>query len=67
MKIFITGINGFVGSYLAEHLVKYYPKSKIYGLARQHSNLANIAHFKDKINLVKGNLLSYKKIASLML
>lgn len=66
MKIFITGINGYVGSYLTEYLIKSYPKSNIYGLMHQYSNLDNIIHIKNKVNLIRGNILNYKKITSLI-
>lgn len=66
MKIFITGINGFVGSYLSDYLVERYSKSKIYGLVRQCSNFTNIAHIKSKINLIEGDILDYKKTAFLV-
>jgi len=63
MKIFITGINGFVGSYLAEHLISSSP-DQIYGLIRKNARLDNIARIKHKINLFKGDILNYKMIAS---
>ncbi len=48
MKILITGINGFVGSYLAEHLLE---GSEIHGTIRNRSNLNNIGDIIDKVIL----------------
>lgn len=48
-RVLITGINGFVGSYLAEfYLKKGY---EVHGIMRQRSDLINIRHIKDKLTL----------------
>jgi len=50
MKALITGINGFIGSYLAEYLLGR--KVEVYGTL--HSlNIDNIAHVKNEIDLSK--------------
>ncbi|MFA5104869.1 MAG: GDP-mannose 4,6-dehydratase [Candidatus Margulisiibacteriota bacterium] len=49
MKTLITGITGFVGSHLAEHLLS--EGMEVLGAARWRSNRDNIAHLKDKIKL----------------
>ena len=56
-KVLITGINGFVGSHLAEYILKNYPKVRVSGLVRWRSPLDNIKHLTEKINLKWGDLL----------
>ena len=54
-KFLITGVNGFVGSHMAELLLK--KKKKIYATKRWHlSNLNNIGHLLDKINFIDCDL-----------
>lgn len=56
MKVLITGITGFVGSYLAEYLLKNHPKIKVYGTLRWRSRLENIQSIKNKVNLIECDL-----------
>lgn len=56
MKVLITGITGFVGSYMAEYLLKNYPKTKVFGTMRWRSRLENIEHIRKKINLIECDL-----------
>lgn len=55
-RAFITGITGQDGSYLAEFLLK--KNYAVYGLMRRKSTseLGNIDHIRNKINLVYGDL-----------
>ena len=55
MRVFITGITGMVGSHLAEYIIKE-KLGEVYGLVRWRSPLDNINHFKEKVNLVSGDL-----------
>lgn len=56
-RVLITGITGMVGSHLAEYLLQHQPQCEIYGTKRWRSNLINIEHIKDKINLIDCDLL----------
>lgn len=56
MKVLITGITGFVGSYMAEFLLKHYPRTKVFGTMRWRSRLENIIHIKKKISLIECDL-----------
>jgi len=49
MKVLITGITGFAGSYLAEFLLS--KKYEVHGIERWRSKTENIDGFKDKIIL----------------
>lgn len=56
-KILITGINGFIGSHLTEHLLNNEKNIEIYGLCRWRSNRENLKNSLDKIILLNGDLL----------
>ncbi len=51
MRSLITGITGFVGSHLAEHLVAQ--GAEVFGTARWRSNTSNIDHLGRRIGLVE--------------
>jgi len=51
MKVFITGITGFVGSHLADHILENEPEVEIFGMKRWRSPMDNIRHIEDKIKL----------------
>jgi len=53
-RVLITGISGFVGSHLAEYLLAL--GLEVYGTIRWRSKLDNIAHIKDKLNLIEGDI-----------
>lgn len=55
MKVLITGIAGFVGSHLAEFLLKK-KGVRVYGIDRWLSRLDNIQHIKNKIELIDCDL-----------
>lgn len=56
MKIFITGITGFVGSHLAEYIINLKGQHKVYGLCRWRSTRENLANVYDKVTLVEADL-----------
>jgi GDP-4-dehydro-6-deoxy-D-mannose reductase len=53
-KALITGITGFAGSHLAEHLLS--KKMEVYGTARWRSKLDNIEHIKNDIHLLTADM-----------
>lgn len=61
-NVFITGVTGFVGSWLAEKLIEL--NANVYGLVRRRSvpNVQNIKHIQDKIKLIPGDLLDHSSI-----
>ena len=56
LRILITGITGFVGSHLAEYILKMDEGDQIYGLCRWRSPKDNIASIYNKIYLLDGDL-----------
>src|SRR3990167_350885 len=52
-KVFITGINGSGGSYLAEYILNEHPEIEIHGAVRWHStgHQNNLINIKNKITL----------------
>ena len=60
-KILITGISGFAGSFLAEELLK--KDFEIFGTYLLDKSLSNIAGIKNKVNLIKLDLLDYEKVS----
>lgn len=55
-NVLITGITGFVGSYLAEMLLKEHKKVKVYGTMRWRSRLENIEKIKKHVHLIECDL-----------
>ncbi len=65
--VLITGITGFVGSHLAEYIIKNHPEVEIFGLIRWRSPDNNIRNIKNRIKLLCGDLtdsLSLRQILS---
>jgi len=60
-KVLITGITGFVGSHLADYLLKN-ADYKIFGLKRINSKLNNIEHILEKITLIDGDLIDQSSL-----
>ncbi|MFC1789596.1 GDP-mannose 4,6-dehydratase [Patescibacteria group bacterium] len=65
-KVFITGINGFVGSHLADYILAKHPEVKIVGLMPWHSPKDNIRHIVDKLNLCYGDLLDIPSMETIL-
>lgn len=66
MKILITGITGFVGSHLAEFILKDHKNIKIYGLVRWRSPKNNISKIQDNINFLFGDLEDYSSLEKIL-
>ncbi len=53
MKVLITGITGFAGSHLADHLLAEQSEVEVLGTYRWRSPMENVAHLKDHVSLVE--------------
>jgi GDP-D-mannose dehydratase len=60
MKALITGINGFVGSHLAEHLLDQ--RIEVAGTIRDHSSLHHIRHLLPDIHLYECELMDQQAV-----
>ena len=60
----ITGIAGFVGSHLAEFLLK--KDYEVHGLIRYRTDLHNIKNIKDKLILHEGDITDYNSISKVI-
>ncbi|MCD6452286.1 MAG: GDP-mannose 4,6-dehydratase [Acidobacteria bacterium] len=66
MRVLITGITGFVGSHLADYILKNHPEAEIYGTKRWRSRTENIEHIKDKIKILECDLRDGYSVRSLL-
>ena len=64
MRVLITGITGFVGSYLAEYALSN--NAEVWGSIRWRSNTGNIDHIKDKLNLVDSDMRDLSSVSHLI-
>ena len=58
MKVLITGITGFVGSHMADYLLKNVPDIEIFGMRRWRSRFENVSHLYqlDNVTFLEGDL-----------
>jgi len=56
MRVLITGITGFAGSHLAEHILARHPGVELYGIRRWRSRMDNVGHLLDRIRLIEADL-----------
>ena len=63
-RALITGITGFVGSHLAEFLIK--ENIEVYGTSRWRSKTDNIDHIKNNIHLQEADLLDAHSLYSII-
>ena len=66
MKIFLTGISGFVGSWYVDYLLKNYPDVEVHGLVRWRYPKDNIIDYLDNIHLHYGDLLDLASLQEIL-
>jgi len=57
MRVLVTGVTGFVGSHLVEHLQLVRPDAEIFGLRRWSSSNDGLARLRHRVRMVDGDLL----------
>ncbi|MBI2598325.1 MAG: GDP-mannose 4,6-dehydratase [Candidatus Diapherotrites archaeon] len=61
-KVLITGINGFVGSHLAQHVIGI-PDAELFGLLRnKNSDVENVKEIFKQINFLYADILNYQEL-----
>lgn len=66
MKALITGLTGFVGSHLADHILAHHPEVQVLGLTRWRSPSENIYHILDKVTLCFGDLVDLASLKRIL-
>ncbi|MGA2677497.1 MAG: SDR family NAD(P)-dependent oxidoreductase, partial [Methanobacterium sp.] len=61
LNILVTGGAGFIGSHIVENLINQGANVTIYDNFSTGS-MKNIKHLSDKVRLIKGDILDYKKL-----
>ena len=64
MQLLITGITGFVGSYMAEHALAQ--GAQVFGSVRWRSKTDNIDHLRSKITLIESDLRDLSSVRALL-
>ncbi|HET8578263.1 MAG TPA: GDP-mannose 4,6-dehydratase [Methylomirabilota bacterium] len=64
MRVLITGITGFVGSYMAEYALGR--GAEVYGSSRWRSKTENIEHIRSKITLIESDLRDLSSVRNLL-
>src|SRR5688572_5848238 len=64
MRVLITGITGFVGSYMAEHALSQ--GAEVFGASRGQSAAENIAHLRGRITLIESDLRDDASVRALV-
>ncbi|NQU99676.1 MAG: GDP-mannose 4,6-dehydratase [Parcubacteria group bacterium] len=67
MRILITGISGFVGSFLTEYLLNNKDNIQVAGTIYSENDLKNIEHLKDNLDLFKCDIRDYEKVNKIIL
>jgi GDP-4-dehydro-6-deoxy-D-mannose reductase len=66
-SILITGITGFVGSHLADFILKNHPTVELWGTKRYHlSRMDHVRHIQNEVNWVDCNLTDSISVRSMM-
>jgi GDP-D-mannose dehydratase len=55
-RVLITGITGFAGSHLADHILADHPGVEVFGTYRWRSRRENIEHLEGRIRLLESDL-----------
>jgi GDP-4-dehydro-6-deoxy-D-mannose reductase len=66
LRVLITGITGFAGSHLAEHILADHPGVEVFGTMRWRSRTENIRGIESKIQLLECDLRDQSSVKAIM-
>jgi len=66
LRVLITGITGFAGSHLAEHVLAEHPGTEVFGTIRWRSRTENIRGIESKIQLLECDLRDQSSVKGLI-
>jgi GDP-4-dehydro-6-deoxy-D-mannose reductase len=62
----ITGINGFVGPYTAEHILQNHPDSEVWGMAWGEEGLEQLRPLQPRLQVLEGDLTDPRSLVSVL-
>ena len=67
-KVFITGISGSGGSYLAEYIVNNHPEVEVHGISRWHSTTTrdNLSAIRDNVSVHEADLIDFGSVLNVL-
>lgn len=65
-NVLITGVTGMAGSHLAEFCLANVPNAKVYGVKRWRSQMNNVEHLVDQVNLIDCELTDAFAVSNLI-
>ena len=67
-RVLVTGITGFVGSHMADYLLKNVPDVEIFGMRRWRSRFENVSHLYqlDNVTFLEGDLSDRSSISKIL-
>ena len=60
LRVLVTGVTGFAGSHLVEHLVSR--GDEVHGLAHEHPPFANLVAVRDRVRIHEGDITSLEDV-----
>jgi len=66
MRVLITGISGFVGQHLAEHLLAEHSEVELFGLRRWRSEMPPVVAHVPAVRILEGDLLDASSLARVL-
>jgi len=66
MRVLITGITGFVGSHMAEYILREHPDWALFGTFRWRSRMDNIEEIKRRFQLIECDLSDFMSVRKMM-
>jgi len=66
MKVLITGVTGFVGSHLADYILREHPECEVFGIKRWRSKMDNVEHLTGKVKFYECDIKDYTAVYTIL-